>query len=300
MNRLAPALLFALVLLAGAPPARAAGPLDIKVRRIDVTAFPLVSAVFEVLDVDGAYVRNIPGNAINAMENDEYLDHVRVETVRANTNVVFVLDNSKKMQKHFNEMKQNFYEIVQMLDPEDRAGLVFLRGKSKVMQTLSKDKFKTLEKMGQIGKTGHNDTYPGLDLAFRMLQKAEGAREIILVTAAMPEIAKLCKAQYQIFLQLTHVLRMHGVRLHIIGLGEDALDDDTMERLAAETGGVKLVSPNPYELRHVFKQVVYGVPAVYRLSYISPQSAGRGCPYTLRIVANSPLGHGEGAIRFRP
>lgn len=298
MRRLAA--LLALLALAQTPPAAAAPPLDVKVRRVDTCAFPLVTAAFEIYDADGVFVRNVHPNQINAAENDEFLSHIRVETMRARTNVMFVLDNSPKMKDHFNELKQDFHEIVHLLDEEDRSGVVFLRGKPKVVQPLSRDRFKTIATMGDIGRTGHNDTYTGLDQAFHQLRSADGAREIVLITCTMPDVAKICRAQYQIYLELTHKLRMHGIRLHILGLGHDAIDDDTMQRLCDETGGVRLVSPNPYELRHVFTQVVYGVPAVYRLSYISPQSRPANCPYKLEIFANSDLGAGSGAIRFRP
>lgn len=289
-----------LIVAALALPAAAASPLEVKVRRVDSNAFPLVTALFEIYDADGACVRGVHPNQINASENDEYLRHIRVESAGERTNVVFVLDNSPKMKDHFNELKQDFHDIVHLLGEGDRSGVVFLRGKPKVMQPLTKDRFKTISTMGSIGRTGHNDTYTGLDRAFDMLKSVDGAREIVLITCTMPDVAKICRAQYRIYLELTHKLRMHGIRLHAIGLGHDALDDDTMQRLCDETGGLKLVSPNPYELKHVFTQILYGVPAAYRLSYISPQGRPVSCPYKLEIFANSDLGAGSGAIRFRP
>ncbi len=275
--------------------------LNVKYKTIDTSGYPLVVATFEVKDEDGALVRNIPLSHIHAAENHELLQNIRVESMKKNTNIVFVLDNSLSMKKYYREMKQDFFDIINLLDDKDRAGVVQLRGSPKIIQPLSKDKFKTLEKLSQIKKHGRADIFTGIKKAHEMLIEKNGGKEIILITDSIPTFNKLYRKQREIFETITHQMRVYGVRLHIIGLGHEADDDEIMDRLTLETGGQKLVHPNPHHLKHAFKQIIYSIPAHYRLSYISLQKKPLNSDYELCVkVKSKRFGWGRNQIRFRP
>lgn len=303
IHRLTALLLCGLMVLAGAGAVMASGDLDIRFRKIDSSGFPLVVSTFEVRDADGASVRNLAPGYIHVAENMEKLDHIRVESTRHESNVVFVLDNSLSMKKFTGEVSQDFYEIMQLLDDADRVGIVQLRGKPNVLQCLTKDKFSALEKMRYFKRYGAADLMGGLEKALAMLEARGGNRagEIILLTDA-PECGKrkLCKAQTRTFDTIGERLRVRGIRLHVIGFGEWAEDDEMLAHLVRETGGLKLVQPNPYHLRHSFTGVINSTPAHYKISYLSPQRRRRGEPYCLTVKVDSERGSGWKRIKFLP
>lgn len=295
--------LCSLLMFSAGLPVQASGDLDIRFRKVDSSGFPLVISTFEVRDQDGAAVRNLAPGYIHVAENKEKLDHIRVESTRHETNVVFVLDNSLSMKKFTGEVSQDFFDIMQLLDDADRVGIVQLRGKPTVLQCLTKDKFSALEKMRYFKQYGAADLMGGLEKALAMLEARGGNRagEIILLTDA-PECGnrKLCKAQTRTFDTIGERLRVRGIRLHVIGFGEWSEDDEMLEHLVHETGGLKLVQPNPFHLRHSFTGVINSTPAHYKVSYVSPQRHSRGNPYCLMVKVDSERGSGSKRIQFIP
>jgi Mg-chelatase subunit ChlD len=276
------------------------GNLDVKFKSLDTSGFPLVVSTFEVMDEDGAYVRNIFLNNVHVAENMEVIQNVRIESDKKRTNIVFVLDNSKSMKKYYREMKKDYFSIINLLDKEDRVGVVQLKGKPNIIQKLTKDKFKAVEKLSRIKKFGRADVFTGLKKAFDMLIEKNGGKEIILITDSMPTISKLSKKRYAIYEGITHKMRTYGIRLHIIALGHEAIDDEIMDKMTLETGGLKLLHPNPHHLKYDFKKIIYSVPSRFKFAYISPQSNGRGGNYSLCVKVNSKLGSGKKSIQFRP
>ena len=274
--------------------------LNIKFKSLDTSGFPLVVTSFEVLDEDGAYVRNVPLNSIHVAENDELIQNIKVESQKKRTNVVFVLDNSKSMKKYYREMKKDFFDIVNLLDKEDRAGVIQLKGRPNIIQPLTKDKFKVVEKLGRIKNFGRADIFTGIKKAFDMLIEKNGGKEIILITDSMPSPSKLSRKRYAIYERISHQMRVYGIRLHIIGLGNEADDDEVMDKLTLETGGLKLIHPNPYHLKYDFKKIIYSIPSRYKLAYISPQSCGRDGNYKISIRVDSNFGSGIKSMDFRP
>ncbi len=274
MPRAALALLLALALLA--PPAHAVREdllLDLGVKSVDATHYPMVQIYLTVSDRDGAYLRNLTEGHFEVAENRFRLESKIVESTLKNLDVVICLDCSASMKKIMQDVKRAAYAFARGLDPMDRAAVVAFDNKVTVVQDFTNDKYLISNAIFQLRAAGGTLLYDGLFEAVNRCMLSPGDKAILLVTDGEDESYAGSRpfSRHTLEEVLVHAKQV-GVPVYVVGIGPN-YDRQVMASIANETGGAYYYCPSPYELNRLFKMVLQGFKTFYKITYATP------CPY---------------------
>lgn len=285
MNRVFAALAILIALtFALAPPADAAREdlvLDLGVKSVDATHYPIVQVYLTVSDRDGAYLRNLTENHFEVAENRYRLESKIIESTLKNLDVVLCLDTSASMKKVIQDLKRASYSFIRGLDPMDRAAVVSFDNKVTVQQDFTNDKYLISNGLFQLRPAGGTLLYDGLFESVNRCMLSPGDKAILLVTDGEDESYAGSRpfSRHTLEETLVHAKQV-GVPIYVVGIGEN-FDKQVLASLANETGGAYYYCPSPYELNRLFKMVLHGFKTFYKLTYSTP------CPYydsTARMV----------------
>lgn len=243
--------------------------LEVRIKALDSSRFPVVTLYAYVVDEDGAIYRNLNPNYFKVSENCVKIDHLKVETDPKVVNVVLALDISGSMKRMLKELKQDAFSFLSMLDKNDKCAIVGFRQSVKVLQDFTSDQFKLNNALFSQKATCGTYLYDSLYVAVEMLRFRQGEKAILVITDGSDESPSGKKPYSKNSLEdVVDYARKCGVKIYTIGLGYDVQEGPTKE-LAEQTGGVAQFSPNPYELKYNLKKVLQSIKTFYKVSYIT-------------------------------
>lgn len=276
MRRALALLLPLLLLLPFADPAAAVREdllLDLGVKSVDATHYPMVQIYLTVSDRDGAYLRNLGQGHFEIAENRFRIESKIVESTLKNLDVVICLDTSASMRKILQDVKRAAYSFVRGLDPMDRAAVVSFDNRVTVVQDFTNDKYLVSNGIFQLRAAGGTLLYDGLFEAINRCMLSPADKAILLITDGEDESYAGSRpfSRHTLEEVLVHAKQV-GVPVYVVGIGKN-FDKTVMASIANETGGAYYYSPSPYELNRLFKMVLQGFKTFYKITYATP------CPY---------------------
>lgn len=243
--------------------------LEVKIKAVDSSRFPIISLYAYVVDEDGAIYRNLNPNYFKVSENCIKIDHVKVETDPKLVNVVLALDISGSMKRMLTELKKDSFSFLGMLDKNDKCAIVGFRQSVKILQDFTSDQFKLNKALFSQKATCGTYLYDSLYVAIEMLRFRQGEKAILVITDGSDESPSGRKPFSKNSLEeIIDYARKCGVKIYTIGLGYD-VQEGPVRDLAEQTGGVAQFSPNPYELKYNLKKVLQSIKTFYKVSYIT-------------------------------
>lgn len=262
--------LAAFAALAGHASAREDLKLDVKVKSLDSSHFPVIQAYVTVTDRDGAYYRNLTEQNFAVAENRFKLDSFVVESSLKNMHVVLCLDNSASMKKGLDELQRAAFTFIKGLDPTDKCSVITFNNKVSVLQDFTNDKYALSNALFQMRARGGTMLY---DAAFQAINKCalvDGKKAIIILTDGKDESYSGSKpfSRHTLEEVIAHA-RQVGVPLYVIGIGKD-FNENILSALANETEGTYYYAPSPYEYSRLFKQVLQSFKTYYKLVFATP------------------------------
>ncbi|MEZ7892839.1 MAG: VWA domain-containing protein [Candidatus Wallbacteria bacterium] len=243
--------------------------IELKIRSVDVSKFPVITTYVYVTDEDGAIYRNLKPNYFKVSENCIKIDHVKVETDPKVMNLVLALDISGSMKRMLKELKQDAFQFLNALDPNDKCAIVGFRQSIKLLQDFTSDQFKLHKALFTQKADCGTYLYDALYLGIDMLNKRDGGKAILVISDGSDESPSGKKpfSKHTIEEVIDHA-RRSGIQIYTIGLGYDVLEEP-LRMLADKTGGVAQFSPNPYELKYNLKKVLQSFKTFYKIMYIT-------------------------------
>ncbi len=243
--------------------------LSLHIKAIDASHFPVVTLFTYVTDEDGAIYRNLNANYFKVNENCIKIDSVKVETDPKTMNIVLALDISGSMKRMLKELKQDAFQFLSSLDPNDKCAIMGFRQSIKLLQDFTSDQFKLNKALFSQNATCGTYLYDTLYKSIDMLHYRDGGKAILVITDGSDESPSGKKPFSKHTLdEVIDYARKCGVQIYTIGLGYDVLEEP-VRRLAEKTGGVAQISPNPYELKYNLKKVLQSFKTFYKVMYIS-------------------------------
>ncbi|MBI5182046.1 MAG: VWA domain-containing protein [Nitrospirae bacterium] len=219
------------------------------ITQFDLSGYPKVDAYVAVLDKDGRPIKDIPLSRgkwqIN--ENGAAYEPINIERVKAagakkNISVMLILDRSGSMKgEKMEKAKGSFLEFINLMEPEDKAGIIVFDDKVDFISELTSDKELLRQKAAEIKIGGNTAMFDALYAAIEKMASAPGRKAVIILTDG-----KSNRGMHT-FSDTVEYASMHNMSIYTIGLGKD-VKEDQLKRLADESGGEYFFTPTPERL----------------------------------------------------
>jgi len=189
--------------------------------------------------------------------NEEYFNPI---------NVTFVIDVSSSMNRYgrFDLLKYSLDELVKMLRPQDKVGLVAYSSNAYVLMdnTFGDQKEYISEQVENLKVSGHTDGGAGIKLGYKQAWKGrlnEGQNHLIIITDGG---FNKSSGNYQKFIERN--FRKKNITMSIVGVKSNQGDEDIL-REAAELGDGRLILiDNLYDAQTKLKQEIRLASFKYR------------------------------------
>jgi len=244
--------------------------LDVKVKSLDATHFPVIQAYVTVTDRDGAYYRNLTEQNFAVAENRFKLDSFVIDSTLKNMNVVLCLDNSASMKKNMAELQRSAFTFIKGLDPTDKCSVITFNNKTTVIQDFTNDKYALSNALFQMRARGGTLLYDSIFHAINKCALVEGKKAIVVLTDGKDESYSGSKpfSRHTLEEVISHAKQVE-VPIYVVGIGND-FNENVLASIANETEGTYYYAPSPYELSRLFKQILQSFKTYYKITFASP------------------------------
>lgn len=244
--------------------------LDVKIKSLDASHFPVVQAYVTVTDRDGAYYRNLTEQNFFVAENRFKLDSFVVDSTLKNMHVVLCLDNSASMKKTLPELKRSAFTFIKGLDATDKCSVITFNNKTTVIQDFTNDKYALSNALFQMRARGGTLLYDSIFHAINKCAMVDGKKAVIVLTDGKDESYSGGKpfSRHTLEEVISHAKQV-GVQIFVVGIGND-FNENVLASIANETEGTYYYAPSPYELSRLFKQVLQSFKTYYKITFATP------------------------------
>jgi VWFA-related protein len=269
--------------------------LDVGIKSIDASHFPLIQLYATISDRDGAYIRNLDERYFLIAENRYPVESFIVKSTLKNMDVVLCLDSSASMKKSMKDLKRAAYSFVRGLDSMDRCAVIAFNNRVTTLQNFTNDKYLISNAIFQMRPAGGTLLYDGIFAAINKCALSNNEKAVIVITDGDDESysGRTPFSRHTLEEVIVHA-RQVNVPLYILGIGDD-IDKSTLSMLANESGGVYYYLPSPYELNRMIKMVFHRFKTFYNITYSSPCPIKDGTARVVELECNiqNKSGHSQ-------
>ena len=269
-------------------------PFTIRVTKVDTTAFPEVTVQFSAWDSSGIPLSGLTAQDvfIQEDENSEIHPSDLNENVNTSLAVALVLDVSGSMEgKPLSDAQNAANRFLEKLDANDQVAVIaFANGVNVDPEIIDPGKevdfssdltgaFNLIEGLRAVGGT---EVYNAIEKAVGLAaQLPEGHRVVLLLTDGKNDPANVGNPQNAIDLA-----KQERIPVFAIGLGSE-IDEDYLQSLTSETGGLYRLTPRSSELSALFNDMAALMKTSYALTYQSSiELNGEDHNLALRLITD--------------
>lgn len=275
-----------------------AGPVNVDVSQIDVTAFPIINVFVRVTDQNGELIDSLT-KANFALTEDgvpEQIDSVEERGGQEQLSVVLVIDVSGSMGYSGGEgieaAKEAAKMFVDSMALTDQACIVSFADEAVLCQpwTRNKDSLKTA--IDRLYAEGSTSMYDGVYLGLEQLSGVTGVKALIVLADGDDNDSWHTN---------THVIdyaKSLGVPIYSIGLGSE-LDPTRLMELSDNTGGYYKEAPTPEDLKQLYLAISQSIRNQYRITYATHNTIKDERDRTVIVTATTVAGSGSGTGTYR-
>ncbi len=269
--------------------ARAQAALDVKISTIDAKPLPdeavhEVNAIVSVTDGKGAPIKGLAASAFTVREDGQEVKLTKVEAAQAPMAIVLVIDVSGSMatpdskgRVPIEEVRKAVNALKDVLGANDELALITFSTAVKTPVDFTTDHNRVVNEVNIVKAEGWTCLY---DAVYTGVEKAaarpQGRRAVMVFSDGFDEgpNKKPCSVH-----TLDEVIKRAStqniqVPIYTIGLDSGALARNELKKMAADTGGRDVMTPNSSELTDLFRSIGEQLKSQYQLTYKS--AAGKG------------------------
>jgi Ca-activated chloride channel family protein len=260
-----------------------------QVVQVDTSNFPEVSVWVSVTDAQGNPVRTLPPSAFSLSENGQPVEIKQVYQAgeQGPVTTVLAIDRSGSMNDvgKLAAAKEAATAYVDLMRPEDSAGIVAFNTEVDVVQPITHDKAALDQAIDGI--TAYNDTamYDALAASADLLKGVDGRRAIIVLSDGLDN--RSTHTAQDILATLDQI----QVSVYAVGLGDPSLgtsstsgiNEDSLRAIADKSHGTYTFEPDPAALSQLYAQTSQRLQNEYRLTYISPSPLYNGVRRDIQV-----------------
>jgi VWFA-related protein len=197
--------------------------------------------------------------------------------------IVLAIDSSGSMKKSAEAVQQSARDFVSVVRPEDSLAMITFADRPLFAHTLATNRQWTLDAIEKYKADGGTALYDALWNSLMHLKGVAGRHAVVVLTDGRDENnpGTAPGSQHTID-EVLELLKSSGAIVFPIGLGA-RVDQQVLERLAAESGGEALFPSDASLLSDQFRRVVENLRRRFVVGYTSTNSAHDGAWRTVEI-----------------
>lgn len=256
----------------------------------------LVNLYPVVRSAGGDYVADLTQEDFTVLEDGKEQAILRFSTERRPLRIGIVLDTSLSMEgKKLQNARKAALEFLDILEPGDEGMVVTFSDRVQIMQEITSDRKLMAEAIESVEALGGTALYDAIWRTSLKLSEFDGRRVLVLLSDGRDGASNGFEpGSLHTMEEALHQALLDEVMIFAIGLGKN-LDTDKdfhrrytvgeiLQRLADETGGRFLLTPNAGRLRRSFNDVAEDLRHQYSIAYRSDEDDRDGGWRSLQLL----------------
>lgn len=262
---------------------------EVTINQIDTSAYPKVT-IFAIVAKDGVPLKGLSADDFRVREDEVDQSPLTVVPKLTPLNAVVALDTSGSMKPRMAVAQAAAKSFIDMLNPEDKVQVLSFAREVKI---LSPGGDRTSAKAAIDTTVARGDTalYDALYTSVERLKSTPGRKVVTLLSDGADDNGagkQLSKHSVDDVLVLA---REVNVPIYTVGVGTE-IDKMTLTRVANDTGGASLITPQPEELKALYAKIGEQLAGQYNIYYKS-NLPGDGSEHRVQLKYGDAIGTKE-------
>ncbi len=262
---------------------------QIVINQIDTSAFPRVT-LFASVTKDGVPLKGLGAGDFRVREDEIDQEPITVVPKLTPLNAVVALDTSGSMKQRMADAQSAAKSFIKLLSPEDKVQVLSFAREVKILAADGRRESAEAA-VDAVAARGDTALFDALYASVEMLKDTPGRKAVTLLSDGADDDGagkQLSKHSVEDALRLA---REVNVPIYTVGVGTE-LDEAVLKKVAAETGGANLITPQPEQLKELYAKIGEQLAGQYSIQYTS-SLPGDGSGHRVQLKHKDAVGAKE-------
>lgn len=255
---------------------------ELQINQIETSKYPRVNIFATVLS-NGTPMTGLTAKDFKIREDEVDQEPITVEPQLVPLSVVLTLDTSGSMSKAIAKAKEAAQSFLDSLEKEDNAAVLSFNRSVNVVAAPGSTREAAKGAIGTLVARGDTALFDALYASLESVKAREGRRAIVLLSDGVDDDGHGKVLSTHTVDQVISLAKESNVPVFTIGLGTE-LDEPTLKRVAAESGGKYYTAPTVEELQALYAGLGKQLSGQYHIHYDSNLPAD-GTPHTIQVAS---------------
>ena len=240
------------------------------ITQFDLTNYPKIDAYVSVLDEQGNPVKDVSLSRKewqikenNAAYEPMNIQRAKAEGAKRNISAILILDRSGSMKgEKMAKAKASLLEFINLMEPEDKAGLIVFDDRVNIASELTSDKELLKQKVNDVEIGGNTAMYDAVYTGIEKMIPVSGRKVVIVLTDGKSNRG------IHVYKDTMEYAAVNNTSVYTIGLGNDVRKEQ-LESLAKESGGEYFFTPTPEMLVTFYEKIGTQLKNEYIVTYFT-------------------------------
>ncbi len=239
---------------------------EVVINQIETSAFPKVT-IFALVSRDGVPLKGLGPDDFRVREDEVDQSPLTVVPQLTPLNAVVTLDTSGSMRQRMKDAQAAAKSFIEMLSPEDNVRVVSFARDVKVLSS-GGDRSVAKAVIDATMARGDTALYDALYTSVELLRGVPGRKVVTLLSDGADDNGQGRPLSKHSVDEVLMLAREVNVPIYTIGVGTE-IDEALLRRVARETGGATLITPQPGQLKELYARIGEQLAGQYNIFYTS-------------------------------